>query len=1041
MDILKKLRMRQHKQKNQGNSYIMVVATISFLAVLTTALLVAVALCYRLKAYDINARDNFYYLEQAMDEIYAGVGADSMKHLNSAYDDTLEVLVYYDVKNKTYRTMDSEQANNYLKLAFMNEVKNDPFYQNAQSIEPHLVSFLSNPYSASNDEGVQLSVERIDSTEDTVTLYNVVLKREAAYSTVNTLKADANSNGGDTFVQSITTDLVISKPEFEVSFNSISAELNTLYPYSIVADAGIEIDGATTKVDLIGDIYAAADFYNKDYNITDKNNPNYITRDKDDTRYNSVCSYDDKDMKNCDGLSEKSMYSGIYMNGARVMITASKLVVPGTIAAMNGANVTITSPRTDTSTAAVTEVWADGIVLGGYSLRKSADSTDLLGSVVDMRANAYIADDLELNAKACKFTLNGQYYGYNYASLDNRTYTDACIKVNGGRTFVDNVVSTIKDGSTIEGQAHYNSSAIIVNGEDSELDLTGVNNMYIAGQAYVELSKQTTNHKQVEDAAGNKVNYQVTNKDGDLEYTSFDTYDYAGVSSSTEEKEVLDEEGNITKENVTTYDNYSETNSIVLWKYNDKNSDGKKITLDQNEIVKTFSKDASNVTVVVKENDDKWQKVDVEVALANGKTETYSGYIYKDNTDLSTIQDYRTGEAISVKSNQLAYIPNWAVHEDDKGLYISFPAAMKDEPLFTENWDDISRIPVVKTVISGKPYYFFDFSGYGSKSTAAMNKFIAEYANLFTEVVPDKDISKGESYGLTDITDYEYFEIEMLDVKTDEDGNTSSIYSNSAISIKKDSSITIKANSDSIAPLLAVADELNANNTEKNKYVDSSKNEQPVTLVTTTGKTKTMLAQDVTAELQNQYKEMKWLLSTRSNDATGVQDARSMEESDITPINHFFDFSKLKTEKPFALLSGHKVWLSDDDVTVTSTQFGAKETSYSGLIICKGDVKFDKDIESFNGLIIAGGKIIIDHSMTISASENTIKKILDLCDESQRYTGDDNHFNVCELFRQYVPIHTPKADDGEIETVSTKSISAVQFEDILGFKNWKKNVD
>ena len=62
------MKIKKRQKKNQGNSFIVVVATLSFLAVLTAALLVAVALCYRLKAYDINAKDNFYYLEQAMDE-------------------------------------------------------------------------------------------------------------------------------------------------------------------------------------------------------------------------------------------------------------------------------------------------------------------------------------------------------------------------------------------------------------------------------------------------------------------------------------------------------------------------------------------------------------------------------------------------------------------------------------------------------------------------------------------------------------------------------------------------------------------------------------------------------------------------------------------------------------------------------------------------------------------------------------------------------------------------------------------------------------
>ena len=138
--------IKKRKNNNQGNTYILVVATLSFLAVLVAAILVAVALCYRLKAYDINARDNFYFLEQAMDEIYAGVGADAMEHLNEAYDDTVEVLVYFDAASQSYVTMKNEEANVILKNSYIAKMKADNAYQTKDSIRAHLYSFMSNPY-------------------------------------------------------------------------------------------------------------------------------------------------------------------------------------------------------------------------------------------------------------------------------------------------------------------------------------------------------------------------------------------------------------------------------------------------------------------------------------------------------------------------------------------------------------------------------------------------------------------------------------------------------------------------------------------------------------------------------------------------------------------------------------------------------------------------------------------------------------------------------------------------------------------------------
>ncbi|MBQ9983733.1 MAG: hypothetical protein IJP29_04010 [Lachnospiraceae bacterium] len=973
--MIKKHR-RKRKMQNQGNSFIMVVATLAFLSVLVTAMLVAVAVIYKMKAYDINARDNFYYLEQAMDEIYAGVGADAMIHLNDAYDDTIEVLVYFDVTTQAYVTMKNEDANRILKNTYIKLVKDDPNYKDATAVQTHLETFISNLYDAtSNAEGVQLSVGNVATTADDLTIQSLVLKREAVYSTINTKKA---ANGavpaGETFVQTITTDLVIGKPEFDVNFNTIDSDLSDLYDFALVADKGVEIGNATTKVNITGSIYAAADFYNKDYNITDSNNPNYLPKsEKDGTaaKYAAVSSYKDTEARaaSCNGKNEKSMYSGLYIDGAEVFISADRVIVPGTIAAFNSAELTVFGSNDSMYNSA--EIWADGIVLGGYSLLEKAGSDDVKGSIVRMRADAFIADDLEINAEAADFALVGDYYGYNYASLDNRTYTDACVKANGGRTFVSAVASTIADGATLEGQAHYNSSAIIVNGQDSVLDLSSVQNMYIAGQAYIETSKVTKTSDKVIDADGKETSqaYEVTNKAGALEAVENKAYQYPDLDA----------------------DNYT-----------------------------TNTADAT------------------------------------DKTKNTTIQDYRTGEAISIKSNQLAYIPNWRVNDTEKGLYLSLPVELRNLDIFKNNWEDLSKIPIIKTVVSGKEYYFFDFSTEATTkaglSQDVMNSFIEAYAEMFT-LQEGETVSQGETYGLTNITDYDYFEVEMLKINTtydettkapdvDSNGNYTNIFSNSAISVKNDTSFTIKAKSSSINPLLEAAYTINNNIVEQNKYIADDDKKRSDSISTSDKQDVELLSKNVTSRLQTQYKEVKWTLSSTSSNPNAVQDAHTMQESDITPINYFFYFNKLGdawTDVTTVLNSGYKIWVCKDDVHVTADGFA--DGNVKGMVICRGDVTFDTDVKSFEGLIVSGSKIKVEQSMNIMANAEIIKTILRECDESQVQTGSRNYFAVCELFQQYQSIYKKDDDSGSIETESTKSISAVQFEDILSYDNWLKNVD
>lgn len=937
-------------QNNQGNSFVVVVATISFLAILTAALLVAVALIYRLKAYDINTRDNFYYLEQAMDELYAGVGADSMAILNEAYDDTLETLVYYDTTDKQYKTMTNKQANAVLRKTYMYLLQNNDNYSTVPQVEARLLSFISNKYDAStNPEGIQLSFHTIEKHTDDLTIVNVVLKRQAEYSTVNARSAKESGGtvaAGDTFIQTMSTDIVIGSPGFDVNFNSNATALNDLYEYSLIADCGIEVVGADgksargNKVSLTGNIYAASDFYNKYYN----ENPgrlhwedeNRTTDTVEREQIQKVNSYSRQRLQECNGINVKSMYSGLYIDGADVTISSDRLVVPGTLAIMNCSDTTISTISSASDTWA--EVWADSVVLDGYSLKKNLDG-DLLGSSLQMRANVYMYDDLEINANSASLLLNGEYYGYNYASTDNRTYSESALD-NGTRTFTANTSASYKDGKAVEGQAHYNSSAIILNGENANLDFSLVKAMYVAGQSYIELSKQTT-----------------------------------------------------TSEEVMSYDVGT---SIV---------------------------------------DDK-----VEIETDDYHIQDANHYTTSDNKTSTPIQDYRTGEAVSIRSNQLAYIPNTNVVEDETGIYVSLPASVRATDAFKDVWDDLSHVPVIKSVISGKAYYFYDFSQ--AKDTAAMNEFIAAYADLFdveTITSGTDERTTGEKANLTNITDYEFFQVEALDVRTD--SNSTLIYTNSAITTKVDTDFTIKASQKNMEALTQAASRLSSDSV--NTAAASSN------------------ASSLTNAFNKQYKEVKWMLTNKSSSNEYIQEAQLLAEDCITPINHFFDFSLVNEDntKYCALESGYGVWISEGDVKVGASKFSLadgrskdydspyKRGKVRGIIIAKGDVTFDTDVTDFEGLVVTGGKIIINNftttkkNMSLSANAEIIKSVLRECDASRGETGNDNRGFVCDIFRLFESTYErPEGDDSTVAS-SMRSISSVQFEDVISLKNWAKNVD
>ncbi len=964
--------LQQNQAKsNQGNSFLVVVATISFLAVMVTALLVAVTVCFRMKAYDINSRDNFYYLEQAMDIIYEKVGENAMKDLNDAYDATSNLLVYYDTDKEAYVTMDNDTATSTMMNLYKNNLRDEVVSGELRNSEI-VTTFTDCLRNARflDDEGdsiYTISVDNVvfDDTDDFgITIKNLVLKREATYSSVNASK-NANPAGAERFIQSITTDLVIGKPDFTIDFNT--ADNSDLYDFVMISDKGIELEGLNSKYNITGNVYAAADFYNKKYDFENPkagDNPAYFKK---------VSTYTADQQKSCDGLSEKSMYSGLYVSQAKLSVMADKLIIPGSIAAMNAATITLNSGNsldTTSNTLALgsSKIWADDIILGGYSRTGAAKTT---GASMDLKADAYVSDDLELNAAGSNFALNGSYYGYNYASTDNRTYSQAFLDTSANRAFSGGAKT--KDSIGLEGQAHYNSSSVVVNGQEATLDLSKAKKMYIAGQAYVEMSKSTTTTKVTPDA---------TKPEEEAEAYSYNYNNYNYEAAGQPDKNTAD-------------DNYTQ-------RY---------------------------------------------IPGENGNNGT---------NRINEVEDYRTGEGLSVKSNQLAYIPPYTVHEDGNGnMYVTWPALFKKliddqtlyntidqkdkdgntirdaagqpikEDYFTDLWNNLSEVPVIKTVVNGKPYYFYDFS---RSNNVKMNEYIAEYARLF-DLVADTGRTAGELSDFYDITDQEATQFKINNIEI---SDQTKIYSNSAISYIKNNKFTVIANQQDADALLD-ADANITNVPTGTLEVDSA---------------------NLTTSLRTNYNKMKYMLTASPNIGAGAILPPVPDEGLITPINFWFDdFENLADKVTYPLPnadgtasdelsmkmdSGYWVYRSDDKLEITTTDPAGV---VRGIILCNNDVTFDNSVKQFEGLIVTGGKIKANHSMDFIVNQEIVKSILNECDTKMPLTDQANKqpASFCNLFKYYT--RKTKADTSNDRVHSMKDISSIQYEDIVAFDKWMKNVD
>ena len=1087
------------RKSNQGNSFVIVIATLSFLAVLTTALLVAVGVCYRMKAFDINSRDNFYYLEKAMDEVYEGIGTITMKHLNEAYNSVTDVIVVYDTEKKAYVTMDNEDANKLLNTLFMEKIKGDSRLSNniegvdgQSNIYKTIDGLITKQLSDGSSNGITLASvgNVIYSTKgDSATIKQIVLKRTAEYSTVNSYKDSSKMAEPAEYVQSITTDLVIAAPNFVVDFSSVDSD--PIYDFVMIGDMGVEIEGVNTRSVIDGNIYAANDFYNKRYNDSEKTNVSAYKGYKDAEEYKGKITDRSDIPDSYNGIKEKSMYSGLYINKSKVSIVADRIIVPGSIAAMNSAELSIVGsgkPETtvepakepdSTTNHKLAQVWTDNIILGGYSKKLRTNDTseskvkystkDFKGADIELSADTFVSDDLELNATGSKYVLDGNYYGYSNATTDKRWYGKAYLSevLNEPIDSMNDV--EIRDGNyykgetvlNLPGQSHYNSSAIVVNGQCSELDLSKSDSIYIAGQAYVEMSKE-----------GKKRANAMRESKGSGDSNNDDIYVY----DSSKETVDKDEQGNddISKIDYSKEKDESDAdykNSVYNdegWKYDDEGN------LIPNSANPSYSfKDKSD------DNYSDYHESSIRFE-GNGKVQYDNEYSDGDPDKNKRIEDYRTGESISVKSNQLAYIPPYNVEVDPETnrCYVKWPQILKDDPYFKTLFDDLEKVPVVKTVVSGKTYYFYDFTG----TKVDLSEYMNNYAALFYVDKHDSSIeegtrTKGDMADMYDITDWEQFKVGsiLIDDAKLNGGKyeySKKIYSNGAISVKTDADETLRVignhkevNDKGEEELVKVNQKLlpfiNVNDTLKLKL-----DETPQFPSNDKSKNATELqALKVSSALQKHYKELRLLLTDKPtvSDAKNLVD--SSDETSITPINTYFDYSNLNQsfDKSFQkvdnegklqdanvatdvkidyeakgsiiLQSNYQIFESEKDVVVKDYDNDGK---VMGVVICKGDVTFDSNVREFHGLIVSGGKIkVVDQNINFVANREIVKAVLEECSTS----SESKLQNFALLFRSYSDKIAASGSSSPEVISSMKSVSSVEYEDVLGFNNWRKNVD
>ncbi len=441
------LRQQYKEQANKGSAMVVVIIAMAFIGILASVLMYMSLLNYQMKVNNLKAKDNFYSAETVLDEIRVGMQEDVSASIGDAYQNIL--------LNYATSTMDEKQVQ--LRYEFLSKM------QESYGIEQSANVYVPDIYTPVKMLSF-LSDEVAERTRLTVT-YAIDDTHQVEYGMHR--EADGTVVGGR------TTDGVL-RPE----------DARTIWDPSVGAiDASLSLDEIPHgNMKLYTDGLA---YCNLKVTYTDASG--YVSVIQTDLRVKMP----DMEFAQSVSLPALTSFSLIANNTLQVLPTNvndvtnneiagsffAKQLIVGSKVTGEGENVKLALQEVDEDSAdegkrmvvaedlylgegtGLTadnygELWTGSISMHGSAANGSTSEIDFAGS------NVYVAGDL---------TITGDKNSFKAGTLAGEEYTGRYIGFGDGQ-----------DGTE--------SSAIVVNGTETELDLSKLKNLSLAGNTYIALS-------------------------------------------------------------------------------------------------------------------------------------------------------------------------------------------------------------------------------------------------------------------------------------------------------------------------------------------------------------------------------------------------------------------------------------------------------------------------------------------------------------------------------------------------------------------------
>lgn len=448
--------MKKVYRDNKGSAMVMIIVIIAFIAILVSVLMFVSFAGYQMRAVDRRGKDNFYTAETVLDEINIGLQSEISASLNKAYNEVMNNFALYRSANARNKAIHEIYYNDLKERLWKSSAE-----QNNYSVAK-LQSYLSAD-SLGDGDGTRDGFLSHGAT------YGAIVESNLEYATEpEKYKMDVNNSrlllkdlkvsyvDENGYISIISTDIRISLPS--INFSQASA-LPNLEDCSMIADDTLLMGNVSGGGNIVikGDVYAGQMF------IGSPSDPIYSAFDKD---------------KKAD---EKTPLTLPTLLSTRVSFEKADTAEPLSLSTViSRENIEIA--ESSTLTTKDTELWA-------WNMNLTSADADLSGTV-------NLKDDFTLSGKNSTAVLTGEYNGFGYLASGGGAGG------SGGTETGDEEGDPADDADTRPDS----SSAIIINGKDSTLDLSGLERMSISGRAYVSTAHNAADTSATDQEKSNKTN-------------------------------------------------------------------------------------------------------------------------------------------------------------------------------------------------------------------------------------------------------------------------------------------------------------------------------------------------------------------------------------------------------------------------------------------------------------------------------------------------------------------------------------------------------